>query len=283
MNWGVENSIPKGTTLKAEFTRITPVYPCRVYVQWVLHNPTPATTYTFDLYRSGSAEGPWESLETDYTDFFCIDSDYTANPTAKTPGLFTLNSIVYYRIVVKVGTTVVAETIETDGAYQLNQRIRGIRRKLMRDAEIYLRKVTGTHMAVLKRKRWGEPCTVCQSATGQSILAKCSSCYGTGIVGGYWTPVYGFGQRTAAAVEVQPDVSGELETHRIQLTMLEIPKVEPDDIVVFRDGRRYIIEQVSPTQLRVTNVHQECVISELSRSSAVYSITVDPWHSPSWY
>lgn len=139
-------------------------------------------------------------------------------------------------------------------------------------------------MAVLKQRHWGEKCTYCVSATGQVVRAHCSYCWGTGVLGGYWTPVYGYGQRTRSPIQTQVAPSGDVDTNRLTVIMSNIPQVEPGDVLVFlRDDKRYMVEVVNPTQLHSVDVHQEVQVSELARSAREYGPTVDFWHDPVWY
>lgn len=271
----------KGTGLKVEITCTTPIYPSKLFIQWLLRNPPVGNTFTFNIYRSGSSNGPWEKVADEIETYFYIDEDFSANYADRTPGLITLNSTVYYKIAAVQNHVEVAEIIDNISS-PLDARRRGIRRKLLRDSEILLRKITGTPMAVLKKRQWGEPCPSCVTSTGQSARAHCGTCYGTGIKYGYWAPVYGFAQRSASPVQTQTDTGGLVEINRMSVIMWNIPKVETRDMIAFLDGQRYIIEVVNPTQIHFVSVHQECSVSELAKGASEQNIIVDPWHEPPW-
>jgi len=279
----VEKQPPKASAVKVDITRTTPLYPRSVYIQWVVVNPDKGTDYLFNIWRSGSSEGPWEQVLLDSPDFFYADTDFPANYEDRKPGLMTLNDTIYYKVEAKVGGVVVGEEVQLVQA-ALDRRRRGIHRKLVRDAEVYLRKVMGTQVAILKRKQWGEVCPHCVSSTGMSVRAHCGYCHGTGILHGYWNPVYGYSQRSATPIERMTSSEGTVEIHRLTAIMWHVPKVEPKDVLVFlRDDKRYIIEAVSPTSIHGVTVHQECSVSELARSSSEWNIKIDPWHDPKWF
>lgn len=281
---GIEHSPPKSGTLRVEIVRTTPIWPRSIFIQWVLRNPVKGTTYTFDLSRAGSGEGPWTKLnETSLTDYCYLDEDFTAPTEQTSPEILSLNTVIYYKLDVKVATTVIATTTKPNEA-ELDRRRRGMRRKLVRDAYLYLKKIGGTECAILKRRYWGEPCTVCRTTTGQSVRSHCNACHGTGLKLGYWSPVYTYAQRRSLPIQNTVDTSGKLEVTKTEAILPVFPLVEPDDIVVFlRDNKRYRIEQVSPTQLNSVDVHQEAVVSELAKSSTEYGILVDPHASPPWF
>lgn len=273
------------STFRVEITRTIPIWPRKVYIQWVIRKPSEDSGYTFNVFRSGSSEGPWEQIATDLADtYFFVDDNFSSNYGDRTPDLMSLHRTVYYKVTA-VGTSDTAETVKVMEA-GLDRRRRGIHRKLQRDARISLEKIVGTEVAILKKRRWGTKCTKCISSTGQSVRAHCGDCHGTGIEGGYWNPVYGFAQRQRSVepIQVGTATSGDVETHKFEVLMLNIPKVEPDDVLVFlRDGKRYLVDVVIPTQIHTVHVHQELVVSELARSSSEYRIKVDPWHVPEWF
>jgi hypothetical protein len=282
--YGKQDSPPKtSSTLVLEITRVTPLWPRKVYIQWTLRNPPAATGYTFNVYRSSSPTGPWEKLTNDLTDvFFYLDGSYTATQTRTKIGLTQLRMAIYYRVTAVHGATTAEAVHNVDGA--LDHRRVGIVRKLTRDAYIALRKGNGTEVAILKRMWYGTPCPICRTSSGLVSRAHCATCHGTGIVSGYWNPVYTFAQRTATPLETQIATQGRVESNRLLAIIPNFPEVEVEDILVFlRDDRRYIIERVKTTEIHTVTVHQECDVSELARTAREYSMKVDPWRDPQWF
>ena len=282
--FGKQASRPKTTTdLSVEITRVTGIWPRKVFVQWVLHNPHYPSGYKFTIDRSSSPEGPWENIATSLADtYFTVDDTFGAPLTQDEPGLFSLRRALYYRVTVVHTSDGTVNTVKQMEA-GLDRRRSGIVRKLRRDVNVMLRKGSGTEIAVLKRRWWGEPCD-CKTKTGQITRSHCHICYGTGIVSGYWNPVYGFASRSAAPVDEHTATEGNVETHYIQVIMSYLPEVSPRDILVFvRDNKRYIVETVNTTEIHTAMVRQELQVSELARSSREYNIIVDPWHDPEYY
>lgn len=280
----VQQTPPSSTTaLSVEVTRIVAAYPRKVYLQWNLYNPEAGVDYTAQVFRSGSAEGPWEQVGTDLLNAFnFVDENFPSTYDDSAPNLYSMHRSLYYKVEIEAST---GGTVETTKKLEggLDRRRKGIHRKLQRDAAIYLKKVMGTEVAIFKRKRWGEKCT-CVSKTGQTTRSHCRSCFGTGIKDGYWNPVYGYAQRKVSPIQVQTGPQGKVESHRVEAYMLNIPQVEPDDILVFlRDNKRYTIQSVIPTQIHSVDVHQELVLSELSTSSAEFGLVADNWSDPPWF
>jgi len=287
LTYGKEATPPSkvlAANLSVTITRVVASSPRKVYIQWLIRHVGQASGFTFQVYCSGSSEGPWEHIGVDLVDtYFFVDEAFPATNDRSNAGLFSLHRIVYYKVTVDDGVVSTAETVKKlEGG--LDRRRRGIHRKLVRDAEIYLRKVGGTQVAIFKRRRWGTPCPDCQAKTGQTTLSHCSTCLGTGIQYGYWNPVYGYAQRKVAPITIHTSVQGDVESHRIEVYMMNIPQVEPKDVLAFlRDGKYFSVEQVVPTQIQVNDVHQELIVSELSPGSVEYNLVADPWHDPPWF
>lgn len=270
---------------KLDITRVTPLWPKNLYVQWVLRNPTAGSGYFFNVYRSGSTEGPWETIAEDLADtYFYFDDSFAAPVSRTTPDLFSLRRVLYYKVTMHMATpTVLAENVR-DLGITIDHRRQGILRKLSRDAYIALKRGSGTRVAVLKRKWWGEPCPKCRALTGQSTRAHCATCKGTGVTVGYWNPVYTYAQRVASPNNMQIGVQGQIDINRQRVLIPNVPQLDPLDILVFlQDNKRFLVENISGTEIHTSSVHQEVDVTELSRSSVEYNLLVDPWREPKWY
>jgi hypothetical protein len=214
--------------------------------------------------------------------YYYLDDSFPSAENSSTVTQYSMRREPYYKVTVTHLTDGTAETIGKLEA-AADRRRRGIIHKLRRDAHVALRNGNGTEVAVLKRKWFGEPCS-CRSAAGPITRSHCGICHGTGVVAGYWSPVYGFASRSAASVEVRTDVEGKTERHVLRAITEYIPEIIPQDILVFlRDNKRYIVIEVTPTEIQTVNVHQELVLSELSRASVEYGVTADKWNEPPWF
>jgi hypothetical protein len=195
-------------------------------------------------------------------------------------GVMSLERKPYYKVTATPGGMYAIQ----DNMPAADHRRRGIIYKLTRDADRYFRVGVGTEVAVFKRRRWGEKCPICLSATGQSTRAHCSNCFGTTFVGGYWNPVYTFAQRRPSPIQIQTVPQGAVESNILQILMPSIPLVDVEDVLVFlRDNSRYEVKSATPTMIHSVPIHQELVVSELARSSREYGLVADEWHEPPWF
>jgi hypothetical protein len=271
--------------LSVSITRLLPLFPRGVFLQWDLLNPTETGSYCFNVYRSGSPEGPWEPLQMggvdtyNYQDVLPVVSTQAAtdvNQLSLTRGIF-------YRVEVvpPSGTDNKVEVVSVveprlDGMQRL------LKRKILRDESLMLRKLNGVDVAVVKRMHWGPRCTVCWDKTTKAVTrANCLSCFGTGFSPGYFAPVLTLGRRGTIPAAKQIAPQGVAEFRPTQVTLLDAPKIEPDDVLVFlQDNKRFVVKAVLQTELKTVGVHQKLEVSELARSSVEYRLVVDPARIP---
>ncbi len=268
--------------LSIKFTRTVPLYPRAIFVQWDLVDPTESGTYVFDVYRGGSAQGPWTLLRGGTPDSFNY-RDTLPVVDADDVNALSLSRGIYYRIVVTPpsGTGNQAEAVSIVEP-TLDGRQRLLKRKMLRDMSIALRKLNGTPVALCKRMHWGLRCTKCYDRyTKEVVRSNCTTCMGTGFNPGYHIPVITLARRTPTAVETAMAPEGKADVNVLQVWMLDVPRVEEDDVLVFlSDNRRFQVKKMLPTELKTVTIHQKLIVSELARSSVEYRIVVDPTRNP---
>ena len=268
--------------LSVQITRLLPLFPRGVFLQWDLIDPTESGEYVIDVYRAGSPDGPWTPLvigavdQYNYHDTVPTDTSNDLNQLSLVRGIF-------YRVVVTPpsGTT---NQVETSSAVEprLDGKQRLLKRKMLRDASMMLKKLNGVEVAVVKRMHWGPRCTKCYDKfTKEVIRANCTACYGTGFTPGYFAPIVTLGRRGTLPNAKQVSPQGVTEYRPTQVTILDVPKVEPDDVLVFlKDNKRFVVKAVIQTELRTVGIHQKLEVSELARSSIEYRLVVDPLRIP---
>jgi hypothetical protein len=203
-------------------------------------------TYQFTVQASKSGVGDWIDVTTlDNTNHFFIDpAQYV---WAKNPEL-------HYR----VALTVPNKPPALSGALQINRGLnthdQAIVNEIMRKEQLQLEQYSGACGYLYKRRHWGVRCTVCTDFnTGESKNANCSTCYGTGFVGGYFDPVRYWiapsnkSQRRTSIEPTQGTVDPVVELGR----GVACPWVESYDVwVSSRSDARYIIHTVKDVRYR---------------------------------
>lgn len=271
--------------LSVKFSRHLALYPRQVFFQWDLLTPTEDGVYTFHLYRSGSPDGPWETLATNLVDTYHY---FDAVPTVPLDGteqinLMSLHRDIYYKIVC-VPPSGTANQVSDVARIEpgLERKQQQIRRKILHDIQVQLSKLNGVEFAVCKRRHWGARCTKCyDKASRGSVRGNCTTCFGTTFTGGYFDPVMTWGRRGTPqrATSIQP--AGVVDANVTQITLLDVPRVFDGDLLVsLRDNQRFVVKQWLTTELRTVTVHQKLVVSELARNAIEYALQVDPYRSP---
>lgn len=267
-------------------TRTTPIYHTLsvggVFVQW--HVNDPETDYTFRVERSESYEGPFETLVPATTDFHAFDPhEISSTLEEEARNFLSLQRKNYYRVTATAPGKATFSDTKILGD-ELARRQWLLKRKILRDITIGF-KFNSIPFAILKRKHAGTRCTACFDPISKSILdSRCKTCLGTGYITGYYAPVYVSARKGVTNVTTTLAPQGKTEVNQVELTVLDYPAVEVDDIIVeVRQGRRYLVKHVARTELRGVPVHQRLVMSELARDSVEYKIVLQPRTSPALY
>ena len=257
--------------MKVEITRVTPLYPGSIFVQWTVEDPTNVLK-SFDLLLGGSPEGPFETVASNLADstFF-----YNA-PRPETQSLSAREWYVVKAVPLSGAINAVLSEPQTYYAEAYGHRARVVR-KARRDLNVTLSKLNGVRITVLKRKTFGSRCESCfDPLTKSTLLSHCAECYGTGYTGGYHTPYATWGKIDPAVVQERHDRTGPTEVAMFGITMLDYPLVEIDDIIVENStNRRFLVKMKTSTQGSGVVVHQDLQVSELSRSASEYLVPVD--------
>ncbi len=269
--------------LGINITKITPLFPRRVFIQWDLRNPTESGSYTFAVQRSGSVEGPWETLQAGLQNGYNYIDDLADQPHLPDDGklhLYSLQREVYYRVEVvppsgctnKATSTVHGLETELDPLQQ------GLRRRLRYDEQIVFKRHNGVRLALLKRRFWGTRCPECYDATTRATVKEyCEVCYGTSFVGGYWNPVVVWGRiNTPKNVQAQTTERNKKEAAPHVITLLDVPILQDKDLIIeTATNLRHEVRNQRQTELRRRSVHQQVTTSLLNHDAVEYTIPVD--------
>lgn len=271
--------------LGVKITRTLPLLPRGVFLQWDLVGPTETGTYLFDVSRGGSPQGPWELLAAGAINIYNFIDRLPSDTDAKEndPNQLSLSRGIFYKVTVTPpsgGANKTSIVALTEASLDGRQRL--LKRKMVRDLSISLKKLNGTPVALVKRMHWGPRCTKCfDKYTKEVVRASCTTCFGTGFIPGYHAPVISLARRTPTAVETAMTPEGKTDISMLQVWMLEAPRAEEDDILVFlSDDRRFLVKKVLPTELKTVAVHQKLIVSELARSAIEFRLVVDPARIP---
>lgn len=294
--------------MRAIITRISPGFPSQVALQWDLEDVTEIGVFQFAVERSGSPGGPWTVIETDLDDTYL----YTDPLTDEKANVLSLGRDIYYRVEATppsgAGNAVYSVIVNLDGQAEtttnapipgigytvddeaqlevspatgqfkrptLAGRKRLLRRKILRDETVALKKANGIEFLLLKRRHFGTRCTAgCYDpATKEVMVTRCSTCYGTSWEGGYYTPITLLGRRLASQVQTSTGQQTKDDVDMTRVQVLDFPRIDEGDLLVEKlHNRRFLVKQRYFTTLKTIPVHQTLTVSELNRQAVEYDI-----------
>ena len=247
-----------------KYIYIHPNYPFSFRLDWEIEDPILPGNYQFTIQRGESVEGPWETITSLTNILYYEDIYYYTSKESK----------VYYRILGEDpdGVNFISESknlYRTLGSkdYMIFKRIQE------KETLLYTKKV-GIEIDFYRRKTLGGSCTVCiDEVTGQRLKANCSNCYGTGVEGGYCSPV-----RLYALLE-DKDVSSSLTELGLQencqsvVRSIAYPLMHKWDIIkTIEDNRRYVVDSIQYIYVRTSPVIQIMGVNQLSKTAPEYCL-----------
>ena len=254
------------------FERVT-VYPAfsrEILVEWELEDEAQVDPgpYFFTVERSASPEGPWDCL----TPKPLVDAMHFVD---KLTPLLSKENFLFYRVTATLpsGKTIVSPAKDLFRNLERPQWL--VWREITRKEILRLKKFVGIRAAVLKKKRFGEPCEECTDpVTGTVTDSQCRECFGTRYQGGFYPPIEAWIESSPV-----PDAKGlgghgwMTEDYVGQLRMVSYPLVSREDIVVeLESNRRFRVLQIDPIELRTVPVVQLVSARMISRSDVEYRI-----------
>jgi hypothetical protein len=264
---------------------VAQLFPLGFFVQWTLKDATESGVYTFDVYRGGSTDGPWELVQGKLQNQYSIVDNLTVPFPQTTENVLRPNQLALFRLYIYrvVVTSPSGQTAEgqldnaplDEGALN-DRRMVQFARKAIRDFRLTL-KFNGTRCVLLKRRRWGIRCDCVDKKTREVVRASCRKCWGTGIVGGYWDPVSTYARRSAgtAASAITPENKSDTMDGKIWLP--DYPALESDDLIIFlKENTRWRIDQSVTTQIRLQDVHQVLSVQQIDHANIIYRLAINP-------
>lgn len=281
-----------------------------ILVQWEIEDPDPSQVsgITFEVQRSGSPRGEWETRATGldtvwYSDAIADDPD---EPEVVEENVLSLNREFWYRVVgtLSDGTKLVSLPMDNEGMVEpellrvgpvgihprdeqtfpgpttvfsahpkIDKRLRLISRVVIRRAATALRYFNGIEIAVFKRRHFGRRCTCVDLKTKEVLYSNCTDCYGTGWEGGFYPAIPTLGRLMDAEPAINTEVEGRTNVLRGRLSLINFPRIEKDDIIVELDSnRRWVVNGTDDTHWRRRKVIQASTCTELARTSVFYNL-----------
>jgi len=269
--------------MKLIITALSPLFPKGNYVQWSITKGPTTPPITFDVYRSGGMEGPWEPIASGLTDQYAFVDDFTKTIKKTDDSRIRPNQLnqfrdFCYRIVAKDSGGEVAEAIDNSSPLSFGSIIDKKMLQIQRAAVLNFRRslrFNGTEAVILKRRHWGTRCVCVDKGTKEALRSGCTKCWGTGITDGYWAPVVTAARKAPSSNSSAITPENKSDSNDIHFWLPDIPALEQDDVIVFlRENSRWRIDTVAQTQIRLQDTHQVVSGQAIDKSSIIYRIPV---------
>lgn len=247
-----------------------------VGIQWELNATIePPSQFQFFVERSGSPQGPWVIVSP------ALDAKTFVDTTVNR---FSKHREIFYRVRAQDKETL-SETSTTDpdsSPYVSNwdkDLTRGsvsgfesfvsgaisvrftqedlVRMELIRRNNMLLKRFVGVPTAALKTRTFGQPCEECFSIIeGRRTKSYCPACWGTTYRGGYFNQIDIMVNFDLEPKTARIEIRGEIEDIDDTAWMSNFPILSPRDILVRRDGRRWLVVAVQSTEIKRVPVRQ---------------------------
>jgi hypothetical protein len=232
--------------------------------------------YTFQVQRSESPNGPWDSLSVPFRDEYrFIDNKLHTGMR---------NRKYFYQVFVfKVPT----QDTKAFGPVSQEPDADLIALELRRQMQLLFKEFAGRRCWVLPARTFGQRCTCWNPKLKQRTRSGCKLCYDTGFVRGYMSPIESWIQVDPSPKTKQITNVGEQEQSNTTMRLVWYPPLKPDDLIIEPENRRWKVVQVNQTEQGRAAVHQEVQIHEVPPKDIEYAVPLvldralkDIWFNP---
>lgn len=144
----------------------------------------------------------------------------------------------------------------------------------IRNRYIWLLQAGGEKVYLLKRRWLGDPCpNIDPVRHTHRDVDKCPICYGTTFVGGYYPAI----QIVASLISPAPEKARQFDygirrEFEPRSWTLWKPILRNKDVIVRKDGRRYWVQNTTPTRWRGIYLRQNFDLADVEPDHVIYDI-----------
>jgi hypothetical protein len=217
--------------------------------------------YTFQVLRSESPSGPFEPQGAPFEDkYIFIDTQLqVAHRWRK----------YFYKIQVTLKRT--GEQIETEPV-ALEPDADLVAVEIRRHMQLLMQEFAGRMCWVLPVRTFGQRCS-CWDRMRQAVSKSgCRTCYTTGFVRGYLSPIETWMQIDPSPKTQQTAQTGATQQVNATARLGHFPPVKPGDLIIEAENRRWRVVQQNQTEKSRATLHQEIAIHEIPRRDIEFDI-----------
>lgn len=220
--------------------------------------------FEFEVLRSESPEGPWDSLTPPFQDQYTfIDNAIQVAHRWRA---------YQYKILVREkssGDTKEFGPVGHEPAPDI------LATELRRHIRLLMREFAGRRCIVLPVRTFGQRCPACwNNQLMQRMKSGCLTCYDTGFARGYLHPIETFIQIDPSSKSEQNTNVGKTQQDNTTMRLGFYPIVKPNDLVIEAENLRWRVNGQTQTEHSRAAVHQEVSVHAIPTKDIEFSIPV---------
>ena len=146
--------------------------------------------------------------------------------------------------------------------------------EIIRQEDVLFREFVGRRCYLFSARTFGPRCSCFDATLNKLKASNHRPCFGTGWFSGYMAPVEVFVQIDPSPKATQTSALQEVQQSDTVGRMISFPPVNPKDILVEPDNRRWRVISVRQTQRLRAVVRQELQLHEIPRGDIEYDLPV---------
>lgn len=242
-----------------------------IAVNWEIEGtPEDLNQYRFSIYRSFAPS-------TVLTDYELLASGINPGTTyfyADTDIMTVSDKILNLYYMIGISGVSGQGTSFSDPAATMYKNTDKYAREIVRRRDIVLQHHSGSPAHVYIRKKTGTFCPVCYDPTFvRTTSSSCTTCFGTGYVGGYYSPIFAKVQLSQQPVREIFQMFGAWQDQDGVLYMQAFPLLAPKDFVYVND-RRWLVLNIGNYAKSDHNIGQTAHVRQVERGDIINQVPI---------
>jgi len=148
----------------------------------------------------------------------------------------------------------------------------------IRRFDVVAKEYAGRRVLVLSERTLGTRCSNCwDHVKRRKKFSDCKTCYGTGVIGGYYRPQECYAVKPPTQERSQPTALFEMQVNDVVMWFSSKPRIKPRDLVVDSDGRRWRAVAVRKSEKLWALTRQTVLLREITKDQVEFDIAITGW------
>jgi hypothetical protein len=227
--------------------------------------------YEFVVEKSDNELGPYYDLTVPFVDRYHI-RDSTVS------GQHAYYNKIYYRVRVQErGDTSNSRTFPDIGGAKLAAKPDLAALEMARINNLKLKEFIGRKVWIFPRRKSGQRCGTCFDEVSQrKLLSNCSTCFGTGWVGGYHAPVEAYALIVTPNEQTIHANIGNINLENTSMMLGNYPEISEGDVVVEAENIRWrVAATISKVAKARALIRQQAPIHRIPKSDIEFMLPMN--------